>query len=141
MPSRLQALKTKAKLLQKAKLKAGKPIRLKEAYTYLARTSGFASWRDLKATLEGDDVFCPPGHSADMKTWYAAYPDAVSHLAAHGGYLLTYQKAFFICDEGYIRFLGLSPDDPDVQKVGNNWAEPQDGPAFKRLLGKLKRKK
>jgi hypothetical protein len=141
MPTRVQALKTKAKLLQKAKLKAGKPIRLKEAFAHLARMSGFSSWRDLKANLEQSEIFCPPGHSAQMKTWYASYGDAVSHLAARGGYLLPYQKAFFLCDEGYLRFLGLSPNDMDLQKVGNNWAEPKDGPAFQRLLKKLKREK
>lgn len=136
--SRIQSLKIRAKLLQKAKAKAGKPVRLKEAFTLLARASGFSSWQDLKTTLNENGPLCPPGHSAHWKIWYASYSEACSHLKAHGGFLLPYQRDFFICDLDYLNFLGLSADDPDLKEVGTNWVEPGDLQAFKRLLKKVR---
>ncbi len=138
MPAtRIESLKTKAKLLQKAKSKAGKPTRLKDAFELIAKTAGFASWRDLKAVLDANESFCPPGHSALWKVWYASYAEALEHIETSGGYLLPYQKEFFVCDADYIRFLGVTPDDEDLKKVGSNWAEPCDAKAFERLMKKI----
>ncbi len=135
--TRIESLKIKAKLLQKAKQKAGKPIQLKAAFATLARAAGFDSWQDLKQTLEQNQPLCPPGHSAHWKVWYASYDEAKTHLREHGGYLLPYLKDFFICNEDYIRFLGIEEGDTDLARVGKNWAEPVDYEAYQRLLKKV----
>ena len=132
-----QFLKDKAKLLQKAKKKAGKPIQLKTALALIAKTSGYDSWRDLKKTLETNEQFCSPKSSAFWNTWYAAYADARKHLESHGGFLLPYQKQFFICDIHYVENLGIKRNDPDLEKVGADWVRPLDVSAWKRLLKKI----
>ncbi len=139
--SRIDSLKIKAKLLQKAKKRAGKPIPLKDAFAILATKSGYASWREMKATLETHEVLRPRHASAMWSVWYATYDEAKAHLRDHGGYLLPYQKQFFICDKNYIQSLGLELDDPTLKKVGSNWVEPLDASAWRRLLSKLSKKK
>ncbi|AFY00209.1 hypothetical protein Bdt_0501 [Bdellovibrio bacteriovorus str. Tiberius] len=136
--SRLESYKIKAKLLQKAKQKSGQDFQLKDAFALIAKTAGFASWNDLKATLENQVDFCKKGHSAYWKVWYASYDEARAHLDSDGGYLLPYQKDFFICDENFIQWLGLEVTDEDLLKVGRDWAKPLDADAYSRLLKKMK---
>jgi hypothetical protein len=140
MPSsRLDSLKIKAKLLQKAKQRAGQPIALKDAYAILAKAAGYPSWRDMKATLEEHEALRPPKASALWNVWYASYDEAKRHVLEHGGFLLPYQKQFFVCDEHYVQSLGLELDDPDLEKVGADWVEPEDPAAWGRLKAKLGR--
>lgn len=136
--SRITSLKVKAKLLQKAKHKAGKPIQLKTALGLIAKTSGYASWRDLKTALETRAQFRFRGSGAFWNTWYATYEEASQHLAQHGGYLLPDEKHFFICDIHYIEALGIQSTDPDLKKVGTDWTKPKDEGAWERILGKVK---
>lgn len=137
--SRIDALKTKAKLLQKAKRKAGKPIQLKEALQKVASAAGFSSWRELRESFSESDILCPSGSSAFWKTWYNSYEEARLHLTAKDDiYLLPYGKQFFICDHHWIDHLGLSQGDPDLLKVGRNWAEPKDMEAWSRVLKRIK---
>lgn len=135
--SRLESLKIKAKLLQKAKARAGKVIALKEAFAILAQAAGFKSWRDMKEALVLHERIRPPQASALWHIWFATHEEAHAHLEAHGGYLLPYQKHFFICNDDYMRNLGIDLADPDLQKVGADWSRPKDKAAFDRLLRKL----
>jgi hypothetical protein len=135
--NRLESLKIKAKMLQKAKKKSGKPILLKDAFAMIAKAAGFGSWQDLKSNLEANEALCPRGYSAYWKAWYASYEEAVSHLV-DARYLLPYQKDFFICDENYIKFLGIEISDPDLKSVGSNWVKPLDMKAYDRLVSKIK---
>lgn len=139
--SRLDALKTKAKLLQKAKKRSGKPIALKEAFALIATSAGFASWREMKAALDIHELLRPPHSSALWSVWYGKYDDAAGHLQEQGGYLLPYQKQYFICDEHYIVSLGIQLGDPDLEKIGPDWARPKDVEAWNRILKKIVRKK
>ncbi len=134
--SRLIFLKNKAKLLQKAKKKAGKPIQLKTALGIVAKASGYPTWRALRSGMDAGDLLSPRG-SAFWNVWYATYEDAKKHLDTSGGYLLPYQRHFFICDIHYIESLGLSPSDADLKKVGNDWVWPKDAAAWKKLKAKL----
>ena len=140
MPSpRQESLKIKAKLLQKAKKRVGSPIALKDAYEIIAKAAGFASWREMKATVESHEALRPTRASALWNVWYASYDAAKEHVHEHGGYLLPYQKQFFICDRDYITSLGLRLDDPDLVDVGVDWVKPQDATAWDRLLVKIAR--
>jgi len=132
MPSsRIDSIRIKAKLLQKAKKRAGNPIALKEAYEIIARSSGFASWRDMKSTIEKHEVLRPSRASALWNIWYATHSEGQKHIVDHGGFLLPYQKQFFVCDEDYIRSLGLELDDSDLQLVGYDWVTPKDHAAWR----------
>ena len=133
----IEKLKSKAKLLQKSKRRAGLRLRLKDAFRTIARAAGFSDWRDLKDSVEATGDFCPPGASAFWKTWFASYPEAKAYLAAHGGYLLPYRKQFFVCEAAYVHFLGIPEGDADLAKVGANWAEPADAAAWRRLRRRL----
>ncbi|MCO5142561.1 MAG: hypothetical protein M9962_05670 [Oligoflexia bacterium] len=136
---RLDALKIKAKLLQKAKSRVGSPIALKEAYEILAKSAGFSSWREMKSTLDTHEILRPPHASALWNVWYGSYEEAKTHVLEHGGYLLPYQKQFFVCDENYVLNLGIETDDPDLKKVGRDWVTPKDATAWNRLLVKISR--
>lgn len=133
----LESLKIKAKLLQKAKKKAGKPILLKEALEKIATQSGYKSWRELKSNFEMTTHFMIPGASAYWKTWYADYDQAKKHLKESKGYLLPYRKQFFICDVHYIEALGIDSESPLLKAVGRNWVEPKDLKAWSRLIQKI----
>jgi hypothetical protein len=135
--SRVQILKNKAKLLQKAKSKAGKPILLKDALEIVAKSAHFSSWRELKENLEANEPLWRPMSSAFWNVWYASYEEALKHLTP-GHYLLPYQKQFFICDFNYIKSFNLQEDDADLKRVGNNWVEPKDPQAWDRLWTKIK---
>ena len=135
--SRLELLKNKAKLLQKAKKRSGKPIQLKTALEILAKTSGYSSWRELKKKLETSELFSSPRGSAFWNIWYSSYEEARRHFENHGGFLLPHEKHFFICDIHYIENLGIKQSDPDLEKVGGDWVKPLDSVAWKRILRKV----
>ena len=142
MPAtRIQSLKIKAKLLQKAKKRAGKPVQLKTALAIVAKASGFKSWRELTRTLETSGNFSFPRSTAHWNTWYASYEKARKHLDAYGGYLLPHEKHFFICDAHYIENLGIKSTDTDLKKVGNDWTSPRNAESWERLLKKINRGK
>lgn len=110
---------------------------LKEALRILAANAGFPSWRELKTTLDLHEKLRPAKASALWHVWYGSYEEAKAHLRDHGGFLLPYQKHYFVCDEHYIANLGLNADDPDLAKVGQNWVEPKNKAAWERLLAKI----
>lgn len=137
--SQIQYLKNKAKMLQKAKAKAGKPILLKEALEIIAKHANFPSWRELKENLDENAILVRHLGSSVWNVWYASYDEALRDLnQREGRYLLPYQKQFFICDIHYVNRLNISEDDADLKLVGNNWVEPKDTEAWSRLLKKMK---
>jgi hypothetical protein len=137
--SRVESLRIKAKLLQKAKRRAGKTCALKEAFAIIARHSGFQSWQQMKATLEADEVLRPPHVAALTNVWFATYAEGKAHLETRKGFLLPYQRQCFICDSDYLATIGVQQDDSDLIAVGNDWVVPADPAAWKRLVGKLGR--
>ena len=137
--SGIESLRIKAKLLQKAKKRAGKPIQLKEAFEILAKASGFKSWRELKEIFEATEHYCPHGSSARWKIWIKSYDEARDQLSSmKEGFLLPYRDHFFICDLEYIEFLGIEKDDPDLTLMGRNWVEPNNPEAFMRITPKIR---
>lgn len=139
--SSIESLKIKAKLLQKAKMKAGKEFALKDAYALLAKAASFSSWKEMKDSYELSDIFNPPHWSGQWKIWFATRNEALECLKNHAGFLLPYRDQFFICDKDYLNALGVSADDEDVRKIGRDWTRPLDEEAFLRLIEKIKRKK
>jgi hypothetical protein len=135
--SSIDSLKIKAKLLQKAKKKAGIEFPLKDAYGVLAKTAGYSSWKEMKDTYELADVLNPPKWSALWKIWFGSKEEALLHFNDPGQFLIPYQKQFFICDVNYIRALGIADDDVDLKLVGTDWSAPKDKKAWERLLKKL----
>jgi len=136
----IESLRIKAKLLQKAKRRAGKTCALKDAFALIARHSGFRSWQEMKATVELHGALRPPHAAALWNIWFGTYAEGKAHVRAQPGFLLPYQKQCFVCDADYIASLGLRLDDPDLIAVGNDWVVPADQGAWNRLLGKLHRK-
>lgn len=137
-PSRLDLLKTKAKLLQKAKKKSGNPVQLKTAFALIAKATGFSSWREFKAAVELGEKFRFPGSSAHWSVWYASYDEARKHLNENGGFLIPCEKHYFVCDIHYIENLGIKASDPDLKAVGHDWVHPADRESWNRLIKKIK---
>lgn len=135
--SSLESLKIKAKLLQKAKIKASNDFALKDAYAILAKTAGYRSWKEMKDDYEVSDVFNPPRWSAQWKNWFNTREEALEHFNSRENYLIPFRKQFFICDENYIKALGIEMDDDDLNAVGNDWTNPQDVKSWGRLVHKI----
>lgn len=134
--ARIQSLKVKAKLLQKAKKRAGLDFALKDAFQLLAQSAGYSGWREYKEALEKHEALRPP--SSMWHTWYSTYEEARNHLVGSGGFLVPFEKHFFIADEHYLAALGLDADDPDVIAVGRDWAKPASPSAWQAVLKKIK---
>ncbi len=138
MSKLVESVRIKAKLLQKAKIKTNPEFKLKDCYHILAKAAGFASWAEWKEVLEDHSVFAPPG-AAIWHVWYSDYGKALGHLSSKPNcYLIPFQKHFFVCDEHYIQQLGVDSSS-DLDLVGNNWAEPKDMLAWKRLVSRMKK--
>jgi hypothetical protein len=71
-----------------------------------------------------------------LNRWYSNYEEAQRSLDHDGGYLLPYQRHFFICQPDVISALGLDPNDPDWEKIVYDCAHPRDAAAFERLRQK-----
>lgn len=104
-------------------------IQLKHALAVIAAEKGFASWSELKTQL-------PFIRGGFLNQWFANYVDAKSYQQSTGGFLLPYQKQFFICDANYMTQLGFDADDPDWKLIGYDWAQPNDQSAWQRLYKK-----
>ena len=135
--SRLEELKTRAKLLLKSKQKSGIEFTLRQALDQIAATAGHPSWRQLQAALSGDELYYPSYASARLNAWFAAHADAAAYQAQHGGHVLPYRGQFFVCETSYVEMLGIPAHDPDLALVGPDWTQPRDAEAWGRLHAKL----
>jgi hypothetical protein len=136
--SSIDSLKIKAKLLQKAKKKRNINISLRQAFSVIAKTAGYVSWKEMKDAYEIADLLNPPRWSSMWKIWFSSKKEALRHLKGSEKYLLPYLDQFFICDADYISALGVPPNDKDVLAVGNDWSNPSDQYAWRRLINKMK---
>ena len=75
---------------------------------------------------------------AVLNRWFTTYEEARSSLDSEGGYLLPYERQFFITQSEGIRELGLDPDDPDWARIAWDWVRPKDSEAWQRLKEKRK---
>lgn len=138
--SRIQSLKIKAKILQKNKAKAGKAIRLKEAFEIVAKSAGYHCWRSMKQDVERHAVYRPSGVSLPYwNNWYRSYEEAKAFLREGVDFLLPFENQFFICGVDYLEALGIAKDDPDIGLVGSDWVTPKDQLAWERLIAKIKK--
>lgn len=123
-------------------------VRLKHALAVVALEHGYESWLALKAAADankrapaaatshpGREMYAP-GMGFLLNRWFAHYADARASLTAQGGFLLPFDRQFFICEAEGIRVLGLDPDDPDWERIGRDWVQPKDEAAWQRLRAK-----
>jgi hypothetical protein len=132
-----------------AEIAASDQIKLKHALNVIALEHKHDNWADFKQNLERKENFraklkdkytlvYPKRCSHIMNGWHPNYESASNELKEIGGYLFPYKNQFFICDTGYIRALGLDPDDPDWALIEWDWAQPAaDKAAWERLNAKL----
>lgn len=140
--SRIASLKIKAKLLQKAKKKAGKTIQLKEAYEIIAKSAGYQSWREMKEHVERHADFRPSNKSLPYwNNWYNSYEQAKEHCNLQHQFLLPFESQFFVCEIDYIEALGIHKDDTDLVLAGHDWVQPKDRQALDRLVKKMLKNK
>ncbi|HKQ99702.1 MAG TPA: hypothetical protein VJT09_03450 [Pyrinomonadaceae bacterium] len=121
-------------------------VQRKHALGVIALEHNRASWAELKDYMEkrealknrrGYTALYPRRCAGFLNEWYASYEVARGHLEQTGGYLLSYGSQFFICTAGYIKALGLDPEDPDWKLIRWDWVKPADTEAWERLNRKL----
>jgi hypothetical protein len=135
--SRLEELRTRAKIRVKNAEKTGTTLSLKQALEESARKQGYADWRDLKRNLEWMDAVYPEGFSRMLNLWFSTTNEGRAYLKTKGGTLIPYGKQCFICDTDYLAQLGLDPQDPDLKAVGPDWSAPVEASAWRRLTARL----
>lgn len=81
-------------------------------------------------------VWYHPSLDVFLNRWFSTYEAARRSLEGEGGFLLPYEKHFFVCESDVIAAMGLEPDDPDWEKIGRDCVEPTDADAYQRLLDK-----
>jgi hypothetical protein len=138
--SRLEELRTRAKIRVKTAAKAGQKITLKQALETAAQKMGYGDWRSLKRDTEWMNSVYPAGFSRMLNLWFSSPSEARHHLKTHGGTLIPYGKHCFLCDQDYLNQLGLPADDPDLRAVGADWSRPSDPKAWQRLTARLLRR-
>ena len=110
-----------------------KSVKLKHALDVIALENGFMSWVNLKFyfTDTKNTEFLMGG--GFLHKWFSTYKEAKSNFTAINEFLLPYKKNFFIANTSYIDYIGLDITNPDWQLIGNNWVEPLNKLAWKRL--------
>jgi hypothetical protein len=86
--------------------------------------------------LDSDKLWYQPSLDVFLNRWFSNYEEARRLLDGEGGYLLPYQKHFFVCEAEVISALGLEPDDLDWERIGRDAAKPKDREAYQRLRDK-----
>ncbi len=118
-------------------------LQKKHALTVVALEKGFTSWTELKASFDSagetsSELLHPRRLDVYLNRWFAKYEDAKESRDGEGGFLLPYRHHFFVCESQYIQDLGLDPEDPDWERIGWDWAKPNDQQAWRRLDQKLR---
>ncbi|HEV2914610.1 MAG TPA: hypothetical protein VGX92_15125 [Pyrinomonadaceae bacterium] len=148
---RFRRLRSFSTATTKQILDARDGLRLKQALALIALENGHESWRALKQSAEassssssssssrapqtsqpGREMYC---RALDvlLNRWFASYEEARASLDQQGGFLLPFERQFFVCEEEGIRVLGLDPEDPDWERIGRDWVKPLDQEAWLRL--------
>lgn len=104
-------------------------VKRKHALNLIAIEKGFSSWSELKCQL-------PFIRGGFLNQWFANYKEAKLYQQLNGGFILPFQKQFFICDANYINNLGFNTEDPDWELIGYDWANPNNKEAWQRLYKK-----
>lgn len=110
--------------------------KLKHALAAVAEDAGFPSWLAAKAALDPtqpEPALWERSLGTLLNRWFARYDEARASLERQGGFLFPYRHQFFVCESEGVRLLGLDPDDPDWQRIGHDWVQPQDLAAWSRL--------
>lgn len=122
---------------EKSLAQISKDAQLKHALTVIALENGYGSWIELKDAAETTGPSMYVGQlDVFLNRWFASYEDARASLEEEGGFLLPYRNQFFVCEQSAIRVLGLDPEDLDWERIGYDWARPQDRQAWRRLADK-----
>ncbi len=108
-------------------------IQLKHCLACIADQYGFDSWANCKFYFEQTQLTAFTPRGGFFNQWFSNYSEAKQILKDSKGYLLPYRQQFFICESGYIEYLSLNPADPNWEKIGYNWVEPQDISAWQEL--------
>jgi hypothetical protein len=133
-----------------AALAAAAPrIQRKHCLGVVAREHGFTTWEQARRVLDGgageaDFGTLLYGASANgaLNVWFTEYDEARRYLdesrrAGARWYLLAYRRQLFVAERGFVRSLGLDPDDADWEAIDFDWARPRDPHARWRLYAKL----
>lgn len=107
----------------------------KHALNIIAIEQGYASWVELKKELEPPigETFVESYKGGFLNKWFVSYESAKIEQHASDGFLLPYKKQFFVCEESYIKVLGMDPSDPDWHAIDRDWVKPASQKAFHRL--------
>lgn len=80
------------------------------------------------------DFWYEPTTDIYLNHWCRQYDEARAVLAARGGYLLPYRRQFVVVSPGYIKAIGLEPEDAAWTAADFDAAAPRDTEAYQLLV-------
>jgi hypothetical protein len=86
--------------------------------------------------IDQSKIWYQPNLDVFLNRWFSSYEAARKSLESEGGFLLPYERHFFVCESDVITAMGLEPDDPDWERIGRDCAQPSDVEAYERLCRK-----
>lgn len=112
---------------------------LKHAYWVLAIEHGYSNWNALRTEIIRQECMYSTSCGVYLNVWCASYKEAEDHHQTNGGYLLQYQKHYFIATEEVIHTLGLAHLSKEWKAIGYNWVAPRDKNAWNTLFKEAKK--
>lgn len=114
--------------------------KLKHCLQAIAIEYGFSSWNGLKFYFTTTVNTQLPTRGGFLHKWFATYKEAKANFSAMNEFLFPYKNHFFIATASYVEYLGINITNPDWVCIRNNWVEPEDTEAWKRLSWHLNKK-
>lgn len=68
-----------------------------------------------------------------LSHWFPGYEEARAFLLSEGGFLLPFERQYFVASAEAVRYLGLDPANPDWALIGFDWVQPANRDASERL--------
>ena len=121
-------------------------ITLQHCREVIALENDCKSWYELcikyrkldNSSPDEESLWYVHDNNSGLNIWFAKYEKAKQYLkTSQRGFLFPYKKTYFVADHQHVIKLGVDPLDPDWEKIGRDWVEPQDEIAKKSLWDKL----
>lgn len=131
----IQQLKVVPQLAQLSSEAIQHQAKRKHALAAIACKHGFGSWQALREHCEyqNSQPFVRNYVGGHLNKWFATYEEAKAEQQVAGGFLFPYKKQYFICDQHFVRQMGLDAGDADWQAIGFDWVKPLSIKAWQRL--------
>ncbi|MFN8769702.1 MAG: hypothetical protein ACK5Z5_00130 [Neisseriaceae bacterium] len=127
-------------LIKDLELLTANEYQLKHCLQVIAFEYGFDSYNGLKFYFTDTINTQLPSGGGFLHKWFNNYKEAKANFSAINEFLFPHKNHFFIASSGYIDYIAIDINNPDWANIRNNWVEPKDLEAWRRLNWQLNKK-